>query len=52
VAVLLVAALLVAVYTGNYALDTWRAGNRFGGAVLFLLAAASVALPAWVAVRL
>ncbi|RJQ08396.1 MAG: hypothetical protein C4551_05320 [Bacillota bacterium] len=42
-----IVALGIAVYTGNYALETWRSGNRFGGVVLFILALASFALPAW-----
>lgn len=44
-------ALGVAIYTGNFALETWRAGNRFGGVVLFLLALASVAIPAYAFLR-
>lgn len=39
-------ALGIAVYTGSFALETWKSGNRFGGAVLFLLAALTFALPA------
>ncbi len=42
---LIVAGLIVAVYTGNYALEVWREGNRFGGGVLLLLAVLAAALP-------
>lgn len=41
----------IAIYTGNYGLETWKAGNRFGGIMLFLLAAAAFALPTWVFTR-
>ncbi len=41
-------AFLVAIYTGNYAAETWRSGNRFGSVVLFVLAILSFVLPAWV----
>ena len=40
-------ALVVAVYTAVFALDTWRSGNRFGGGVLFLLAVLAFAFPAY-----
>ncbi len=40
-------ALIIGLYTGNYALETWRAKNRFGAVALFALAALSVFLVSW-----
>lgn len=40
--------LVVALYTGVYALEVWRSGNRFGGVGLFVLTALTAVLPALV----
>ena len=37
-------AFVISLYTGVYAVQVWRAGNRFGSAVVFLLAAAALGL--------
>jgi len=39
------AALVVAIYTGVYALEVWRSGNRFGGAGLFVLSVLTAVVP-------
>ncbi|MEW8977106.1 MAG: hypothetical protein AB2385_01770 [Symbiobacterium sp.] len=44
----LLVALLVAIYTFNYARWAWRQRLRLGAFGLALLAAATVAVPAWV----
>lgn len=44
----LLGALLVAGYTGNLMVEAWRDGNRFGAAVLGVLAIGGVALTAGV----
>jgi len=46
-ALVVLAAMLVALYTANYARWAWRRRMRLGATGLVLLALASVAVPVW-----
>ncbi len=41
--------LLIVIYTLSYAVWTWKDGNRTGSVFVFLLCAAAVTLPVYIA---